>query len=41
MASLGAIVRGLSGGDTRTAGVHAAILKSLGQEKRPDSEVPA
>lgn len=41
MASLGEIVRGLSGGDTRTAAVHAAILESLRREKRADSEVPA
>lgn len=41
MASLGEIVRGLSGGDTRTAAVHAAILENLSQEKLADSEVPA
>jgi hypothetical protein len=40
MASLGEIVRGLSGGDTRTAAVHAAIVASLSEE-RADGEVPA
>ncbi len=40
MASLGGIVRDLSGGDTRAAAVHAAVLKGLSQEKRADSEVP-
>jgi hypothetical protein len=33
MASLGAIVRGLSGGDTRAVAVHAAILGGLNQGK--------
>ncbi|MCJ2080783.1 DUF6551 family protein [Methylobacterium sp. J-090] len=41
MASLGEIIRGLNGGDTRTAAVHAAILENLSQEKLADSEVPA
>jgi hypothetical protein len=41
MASLGEIVRGLSGGDTRAVAVHAAILGSLNQEKRAEIDVLA
>lgn len=41
MTSLGDIVKGLSGGDTRAAAVHSAILKSLTLAEQADSEVPA
>lgn len=41
MASLGEIVRGLSGGDTRAVAVHAAILGGLNQEKRAEIDVLA
>lgn len=39
MASLGEIVRGLSGGDTRAVAVHSAILDGLSQEKRAESDL--
>jgi len=41
MASLGEIVRGLSGGDSRAVAVHSAILDSLNQMKRAAREVLA
>ncbi|MGX7871578.1 hypothetical protein ACVDG5_000395 [Mesorhizobium sp. ORM6] len=41
MASLGEIARGLSGGDSRAVAVHSAILESLNQMKRTESEVRA
>jgi hypothetical protein len=41
MASLGEIVRGLSGGDSRAVAVHSAILESLDQVKMAESEVIA
>lgn len=41
MASLGAIVRGLSGGDSRVVAVHSAILEGLSHVKRAESEVLA
>ncbi len=36
MTSLGEIVKGLSGGDSRTVAVHSAILESLNLEKRAE-----
>lgn len=39
MATLGEIVRGLSGGDSRAVAVHSAILDGLSQEKRAESDL--
>lgn len=41
MASLGEIVRGLSGGDSRAVAVHSAILNSLSQMKKAANELLA
>lgn len=41
MASLGEIVRGLSGGDSRAVAVHSAVLDSLSQMRRAASEALA
>jgi len=41
MASLGEIVRGLSGGDSRAVAIHSAILKTLKQKKRTATEMQA
>jgi len=41
MASLGEIVRGLSGGDSRAVAVHSAVLDSLSQMRRAASEAMA
>jgi len=40
MASLGEIVRGLSGGDSRAVAVHSAILERLSDVKRTENDLP-